>query len=78
MDTYVNTFEWVFRHLGREEGRAEGTHQALERVLSAQLTRRFGELPAWASEKLTGATSEVLERWSLQLLDARSLDEVFA
>ena len=82
MSNYVNTFEWVFTHLGREEGkqvgREEGNHQGAERVLRSLLVRRFGDLPPWADSRLTAADTETIERWSLQLLEARSLEEVFA
>lgn len=66
MEPYVNTFELYGRHLGAK------------RILQSQLVRRFGELPAWIADKLATAPEETLVRWSLQLLDAHSLDEVFA
>lgn len=59
---------------GREEGRAQGSRALLAR----QLTIRFGPLPAPVAERLACATSEQLERWAERVLDARSLDDVFA
>ena len=38
---------------------------------------RFGTLPAWAIEKITQAQSEQLEQWSLRVLEASTLQEVF-
>jgi hypothetical protein len=66
MNGYVSTWEIV----GRQEG-------ALQ-VLSSQLARRFGELPAWVGEKMKFAPIATIERWSLQLLDAKRLEDVFA
>ncbi len=70
MAAYVNTFEKVFRLEGRQE--------EAERIFRLQLDRRFGNLPAWVEDKIAAASTESIERWALRLLDARSLDEVFA
>jgi hypothetical protein len=86
MSTYVNTFEAYFlqqgKQLGLHEGKQLGLHegapQGAARVLRSQLTRRFGELPAWASARLAAASADTLELWSLQLLEARRLEDVFA
>ena len=59
---------------GRDRGRAEGRCELVQR----QLTRRFGPLSAAHEETLHAASPEDLERWALRLLDARSIDEVFA
>jgi len=66
------------KQLGLQEGERIGAHQGAERVLRSLLVRRFGELPSWASAKLEAASAETIESWSLQLLDAHSLDDVFA
>ncbi|MBF0626844.1 MAG: DUF4351 domain-containing protein, partial [Magnetococcales bacterium] len=58
------------REEGREEGKAE--------LIRHQLTRRFGTLPATIQQKIAQADSSSLERWGDRLLDAGSLDEVFA
>lgn len=47
-------------------------------LLTKQLTKRFGTLPAKAKKKLQSAHSDQLERWALRLLDAATLDEVLA
>ena len=65
------------REEGREEGLVQGRLQALRDTLSRQLTRRFGELPDWATERLTAATAEQLEAWADEILVAGSLQEVF-
>lgn len=69
MSAYVNTFQMVAKW--------EGIREGAERVLRSLLTRRFGELPAWATTKMQEANSDTLERWSLRLLDASRLEDVF-
>lgn len=59
---------------GLERGRAEGRAALLGR----QLTRRFGSLPAAITERLAHANAEQLDLWAERVLDADSLDEVFA
>jgi len=46
-------------------------------VLRWQLTRRFGELPAWADTRLQEAPPEQLELWGERLLEASRLEGVF-
>ena len=58
---------------GLLRGRDEGQAQLLQR----QLVHRFGPLPKQVLEQLAQANSEQLVEWSLRILDARSLDEVF-
>ncbi|MEO5331311.1 MAG: PD-(D/E)XK nuclease family transposase [Magnetococcus sp. YQC-5] len=60
--------------LAREEGEQKGE----TKMLTRQLQRRFGTLPDWASLKITKADLSSLEKWGLRILDAQSLDDVFA
>ncbi len=46
-------------------------------VLQRLLTRRFGPLPADCVARIQAASSGQLEQWSDQVLDARTLAEVF-
>ena len=55
---------------GRQEGKAE--------MLTRQLQRRFGDLPAWASQKIADAELSTLEEWSLRILDAPTIESVLA
>jgi hypothetical protein len=55
-------------------GRREGERIALVRLLE----RRFGALPAALSARVAGANEQVIERWLDRVLDATSLDDVFA
>ncbi|MBF0260735.1 MAG: Rpn family recombination-promoting nuclease/putative transposase [Magnetococcales bacterium] len=70
------TQQWEAKGLlqGRQEGRQEGEAAMLLR----QLYRRFGMVPDWVGEKVSQADSQALEAWSLRILDAQSLDEIFA
>jgi hypothetical protein len=43
-----------------------------------QLERRFGALPDWARDRVLAADTDMMEEWGLRVLDAASLDEVFA
>jgi len=46
-------------------------------VLLRLLTRRFGPLDPTTEQRLQQASSEELERWTDNILDAQTLDEVF-
>jgi len=54
---------------GRQEGEAS--------VLLRLLTRRFGPLGTSMTEHIRQAKTAELEQWTDNILDARSLDEVF-
>ena len=60
---------------GLQEGRQEGRQEEAAAVLQRLLTRRFGPLPEWASDKVARADLPALENWTDRVLDARSLDE---
>ncbi|MFA7680870.1 MAG: DUF4351 domain-containing protein, partial [Pigmentiphaga sp.] len=66
-----HTRSWT--HQWKTEGRVEGRAELLHKLL----TRKFGPLPANIEQRLNTATSETLEIWSLNLLDAKRLEEVF-
>jgi hypothetical protein len=62
---------------GKMDGIQEGERKGEALILQRQLTKRFGTLPAWATDKITQAQSEQLEQWSLRVLEASTLEEVF-
>ncbi len=62
----------------RQEGRQEGRQEAEAAFLLRQLERRFGVLPGWVKERVGAAETGALAEWSLRVLDAGSLDDVFA
>ncbi|MEO5333782.1 MAG: DUF4351 domain-containing protein [Magnetococcus sp. YQC-5] len=62
---------------------AEGWTREWERngevkILTRLLQRRFGDLPAWVSEKIAKAEPSFLEKWADRVLDTQTLDAVFA
>ncbi|MBF0098847.1 MAG: DUF4351 domain-containing protein [Magnetococcales bacterium] len=59
---------------GEQKGRQEGKADALIR----QLQHRFGDLPPWSSQKIADADLATLEKWSLRILDAPTLESVLA
>ncbi len=63
---------------GRVEGIREGRLKGERTVLERQLRRRFGRLSPAAAERLREASAADLEAWAENLLDARTLDDVFA
>ena len=63
---------------GRVEGIREGRVEGERTVLERQLRRRFGPLSPAAAERLREASAADLEAWAENLLDARTLDDVFA
>jgi predicted transposase/invertase (TIGR01784 family) len=68
--------DWT--HSWREEGFKEGIEKGEATVLSRQLARRFGPLPAWAEEKLQQSTRQQLEIWADRIFEAESLEQFFA
>lgn len=66
------------REKGREEGRKKGRIEGQASMLQSLLTHKFGPLPESVQQRLESATAEDLQTWSLALLKANSLDEVFS
>ena len=63
---------------GRAEGRSQGIEQGVRRTLRHQLERRFGLIPLLVVDRLEDASLSELETWSERVLDAKSLQDVFA
>ena len=63
---------------GLQQGMQQGIRQGEAAILQRMLARRFGALPDSVLTRLNDASSDELEAWSLNILDAASLDEVFA
>ncbi len=55
----------------------EGHRQGEAHLLKLLLRRRFGELPPWVKDRLQQACAVQLELWSLRVLDAHQLEQVF-
>jgi len=63
---------------GQAEGQTEGRRSEAANLLRRLLIRRFGPAPAWAEQRLADASTETLEQWADRLLEAESLEAVFA
>jgi hypothetical protein len=70
----LRQWEKEFLAQGRQKGRQEGEALLLQRLLA----RRFGPLPAAIVERIAAASPADLERWGDRVLDAVSLEAVFA
>jgi flagellar biosynthesis/type III secretory pathway protein FliH len=66
------------REEGREQGREEGQRLALSRLVGLQLTKRFGNLPQPIESRIRNASAAELQAWGEAVLDAKTLDDVFA
>ena len=75
-----NTRSWThqWKMEGRIEGRQEGRQEGEAALLQRQLVRKFGPLPEALQQRIQTATPNQLETWSLSILDAQTLDDVFA
>jgi hypothetical protein len=62
----------------RLEGEQQGRQSGKAALLLRQLERRFGALPDWARDRVLAADTDMTEEWGLRVLDAASLDDVFA
>jgi flagellar biosynthesis/type III secretory pathway protein FliH len=72
-ETYEQGYEESYEQ-GREEGRKQGQQEYLLRLL----THRFGVLPEAVTAQVMNAGREELEHWADRILDATSLEDVFA
>ena len=57
--------------------RTEGMEKGQAKILRQQLIQKFGPLPQSAQQRLSSASSEQLEAWALNLLNASTLEAVF-
>ncbi len=60
-----------------DELRGEGIVLGAARILLGLLTQKFGELPASVISTVHNASPNEIEQWSLRLLTADNLEEVF-
>src|SRR3546814_5502080 len=90
---FVTSFERVAKQKGLAQGLEKGLEKGLKQgelkglragkiegesgLLLRLLARKFGPVPKATKERIQSATSAQLETWSLNILDAEILDEVF-
>ncbi len=63
---------------GREQGLQQGLQQGEASLLIRQLERRFGVLPDGTRDRVLAADIAMIEEWALRVLDAATLEDVFA
>jgi predicted transposase YdaD len=66
------------REQGREDGIKEGVEKGQREFLLDLLTERFGSLSPAVTQRLAQASLQELKRWGCRILNAASLDDVFA
>ncbi len=67
---------WVQQQ--RQEYERSGARQGEAAMLLRLLERRFGALPDRDRERVLAADTATIEEWGLRVLDADSLEAVFA
>ncbi len=67
----IHDNEWFqeWKELGVKEGRSA--------LLRRLIERKFGPLPHWVEDRLSGATAEQLDECALRILDASALEQIF-
>jgi hypothetical protein len=73
----VNQRELPSFQIGMEYGLGQGIEQGEGKALIRQVKKRFGPLTEEVKDRIGSANTLQLERWLDNILDARSLDEVF-
>jgi hypothetical protein len=63
---------------GIEQGSTQWMEDGERQILRLLIEKRFGPLPAWTAERLTNCAAQTLQVLAVRLLDAGSLDELFA
>jgi predicted transposase YdaD len=74
---YMSTADKL-RAQGEAKGRAEGEAKGRAEALAQLLTLKFGSLPDAARNKLRAASAQQLAAWTGRVLDASTVDDVFA
>ena len=70
-------YKSIFAREMLAKGEAKGRQEESASMLSRLLQRRFGDVPTWAHDNIAKADLLTLEEWSLRILDAQSLEDVF-
>ena len=64
------------RQEGHQKGRQEGRQENAVKTLLSQLEHRFGKISNKYRKKISNADLSTLGKWSLRILNAKSLKEV--
>ncbi len=77
LQTRMEAWKEAWKNQKQQEWHKEGFREGEIRTLLRQLSRRFGLIPEWVPAKLAKADVETLEMWTENILDAKSIDDVF-
>ncbi len=81
IDKYIEQGMRQGMRQGMQQGMQQGVQQGMQKegykLLTGQLSHRFGDLPDWVRKKIEEADVSLIERWSLNLLSAQTMDDVF-
>ncbi|MDE1465912.1 hypothetical protein [Spartinivicinus poritis] len=71
--------QWIeqWKLEGYQEGYQKGYRDGHANALHLVLQGRFGELPAWVSEKINNADSITLKHWLINFCRADQLEAIF-
>jgi flagellar biosynthesis/type III secretory pathway protein FliH len=61
---------------GFNDGKIQGFNEGQRELARRLLEKKFGQLPAWACQKLASASEELLENYLDRLITTSSLSEV--
>jgi hypothetical protein len=74
---YVSSVERIWMEQKLHQGIQQGESATSCRLLCRLLSKRFGDLPQWAQERVKSAPTAQVEAWFDRAVDAATLDEVF-
>ncbi len=74
----AETWKQQWLREGRRAGEDIGRQMGEAALLTRLLERWFGALPGWARDRIATADTAALEEWGPRVLDAKTLDDVFA
>lgn len=75
--TRIEQWEVEILEKGVEQGIERGIEKGEATLLLKMLELKYGSLPSWANEKVTGASATHIERWAAKMLSATALEDVF-
>ena len=71
-------YKSVFAREFIAKGEAIGETRYAIKSLTRLLQHRFKEIPSWAHDKISQADSATIEVWTLRILEAQSINDVFS
>ncbi len=63
--------------VGLQKGLHKGHQEGAAKTLSTLIAHKFGAVPQWAQARLQQAGEADLNRWTLRILDAQRLEDIF-